>query len=54
MCWASLAGMIPCTARTFYEPTLMVEFDSILMAQCLALSGLVVAYFELGDKGLKS
>jgi len=46
--------MIVCTAATIYDPTRMSEAYSILMAQYLALSGLVGAYFALGNKGGKS
>jgi len=54
MCWAALGMMIACTAATIYDPARMSEADSILMAQYLALSGLVGAYFALGNKGAKS
>ena len=54
MCWAALGMMIACTAATIYDPVRMYEADSILMAQYLALSGLVGAYFALGNKGGKS
>ena len=50
MCWATLGMMIACTAATVYDPERMSEADSILMAQYLALFGLVVAYFALGNK----
>ena len=53
MCWAALDMMIVCTAATIYDPARMSEADSILMAQHLALSGLVGAYFALGNKGGK-
>ena len=46
--------MIACTAATIYDPARMYAADSILMAQYLALSGLVGAYFALGNKGSKS
>ena len=48
--WAALAMMIACTIATIYGPVQMPEADSILMAQYLALSGLVGAYFALGGK----
>jgi len=51
---AALDMMIACTAATIYDPARMSEADSILMAQHLALSGLVGAYFALGNKGGKS
>ena len=54
MCWAALGMMIACTAATIYDPARMSEADSILMAQYLALSGLVGAYFSLGNKEEKS
>ena len=54
MCWAALGMMIACTAVTIYDPARMSESDSILMAKYLALSGLVGAYFALGNKGGKS
>ena len=41
---------IACTAATIYDPARMSEADSILMAQYLALSGLVGAYFALGKR----
>ena len=44
MCWAALDMMIACTAATIYDPARMSEADSILMAQYLALSGLLGAY----------
>ncbi|NBT42666.1 MAG: hypothetical protein EBT20_19805 [Alphaproteobacteria bacterium] len=50
MCWAALGMMIACTAATMYDPVRMATADSILMAQYLALSGLVGAYFALGNK----
>ena len=54
MCWAALGMMIACTAATIYDPARMSDTDSILMAQYLALPGLVVAHFALGNKGVKS
>jgi hypothetical protein len=53
MCWAALGMMIACTVATIYDPARMAKADSILMAQYLALSGLVGAYFALGNKGDK-
>ena len=50
MCWHVLGMMIACTAATIYDPERMSEADSILMAQYVALSGLVGAYFTLGGK----
>ena len=50
MCWATLGMMIACTAATTYDSIRMFEADSILMAQYLALSGLVGAYFALGKR----
>ena len=43
MCCAALGMMIACTAATIYDPERMSEAYSILMAQYLALSGLVGA-----------
>ena len=53
MCWAALGMMIACTPATIYDPARMSEADSILMAQDLALSGLVGAYFALGKDELR-
>ena len=50
MCWAALGMMIACAIATIYDPVRMSEADSILMAQYLALLGLVGAYFALGGK----
>ena len=50
MCWAALGMMIACTAATIYDFARMSDADSILMAQYLALSGLVGAYFALGKR----
>ena len=54
MCWAALGMMIACTAATIYGPARMSDADGILTAQYLALSGLVGAYFAVGNKGVKS
>ena len=54
MCWAALGMMIAYAAATIYDPEWMSEADSILMAQYLALSGLIGAYIGLGFKGFKS
>ena len=54
MYWAALGMMIACAAVTIYDPARMFEADSILMAQYLALPGLVSAYFAPGNKGGKS
>ena len=51
ICWAALGTMIACTAATIYDPKRMSDADSILIAQYLALSGLVGAYFAMGNKG---
>ena len=53
MCWAALGMMIVCSVATIADPARMAKADSILMAQYLALSGLVGAYFALGNKGEK-
>ena len=50
MCWAALGMMIACTAATIYDPARMSVADSILMAQYLALSGLVGADLVLRTK----
>ena len=50
MCWAALGMMIACTAATIYDPARMSEADSILIAQDLALSGLVGADLVLRTK----
>ena len=54
MCWAALGMVIACTIATIYDPARMAKADSILMAQYLALSGLVGAYFAPGNIGEKS
>ena len=54
MCWAALGMMIACTAVTISDPTRMAEADSILMAQYLALSGMVGAYFAHSKNVAKS
>ena len=54
MCWAAPGMMIACKAATIYDPARMSNADGILMAQYLALSGLVGAYSALGNKGSKS
>ena len=54
MCWAALGMMIACTAATIYDPARMSEADIVHMAQCLALSELVGAYFVLENKCAKS
>ena len=53
MCRATLGMMIACTIVTIYIPARMSEADSILMAQYLALSGLVGAYFALRIEAAK-
>jgi hypothetical protein len=45
MCWAALGMMIACTAATIYDTARKSEAESILIAQYLALSCLVGAYF---------
>ena len=50
VCWAALGMMIACTAATIYDPARMSEANSMLMAQYLALSGLLGAYSALGIK----
>ena len=51
MCWVALGLLVVSTIATIVAPARMAEADSILMAQYLALSGLVSAYFLLGSKG---
>lgn len=51
MCWVALGLMVISTIATIAAPERMAAADSILMAQYLALSGLVSAYFLLGSKG---
>ena len=51
MCWVALGLMVISTIATIVAPERMAAADSILMAQYLALSGLVSAYFLLGSKG---
>ena len=53
MCWSALGMMIACTIATIYDPVRMFEAHSILVAQYLALSGLVGAYFVVGNRGEK-
>ena len=50
MCCAALGMMIACTAATIYDPARMSEAHSILMAQYLALTYLVCAFFALRNK----
>ncbi len=50
MCWGAMAMMLICTAATVYDPARMEAAESILMAQYLALSALVGAYFAVGHK----
>lgn len=48
MCWTALGMMVICTLATIIDPERMAAAESILMAQYLALSGLVSAYFVVG------
>lgn len=50
MCWGAMIMMLVCTAATIYDPERMAAAESILMAQYLALSALVGAYFAVGHK----
>ena len=50
MCWGAMIMMLICTAATVYDPARMEAAESILMAQYLALSALVGAYFAVGHK----
>ena len=54
MYWVALGMVIIRTVATIVEPARMAKADSILMAHYLAMSGLVGAYFALGNKGEKS
>jgi len=54
MCWAALAMMIVCTVATIIDPERMAKAESILMAQYLALSGLVGTYFAVGNRSSKN
>ena len=45
MAWASIGLMALVTIATIVDPARMAEADSVLMAQYIALSGLVGAYF---------
>ena len=54
MYWVALGMVIIRTVATIVEPVRMAKADGILMAHYLALSGLVGAYFALGNKGEKS
>ena len=51
---ATLGIMIACMAEPIYDPARMSNAEGILMAQYLALPGLVGAYFALGNKAKKS
>jgi hypothetical protein len=50
MCWGAMLMMLICTAATIIDPARMEAAESILMAQYLALSALVGAYFAVGHK----
>lgn len=50
MCWAAMMMMLVATAVTLYDPARVEAAESILMAQYLALSGLVASYFVAGSK----
>ena len=50
MAWASIGLMALVTIATIVDPGRMAEADSVLMAQYIALSGLVGAYFGLSAK----
>ena len=53
MCLTAFGMMIACVGATIYDPKRMSEADSILVAQYLALSALIGAYFVLGNRGRK-
>jgi hypothetical protein len=46
--------MIVCTIATIIDPERMAKAESILMAQYLALSGLVGTYFAVGNRSSKN
>lgn len=50
MAWASIGLMALVTIATIVDPARMAEADSVLMAQYIALSGLVGAYFGFSAK----
>jgi uncharacterized membrane protein len=50
MAWASIGLMALVTVATIVDPGRMAEADSVLMAQYIALSGLVGAYFGFSAK----
>ncbi len=45
MAWSALLMMAVVTVATIIAPSRMAQADSVLMAQYIALSGLVGAYF---------
>ena len=47
MCWAASGVMIACSVTIIYDPARMATANNIFMAQYLALSGLLCAYFAL-------
>ena len=50
MAWSSIGLMARVTIATIVDPARMAEADSVLMAQYIALSGLVGAYFGFSAK----
>lgn len=50
MAWSSIGLMALVTIATIADPARMAEADSVLMAQYIALSGLVGAYFGFSAK----
>ncbi len=54
MAYLAMAMMFIVTVATVVWPSQMAEADSILMAQYLALSGLVGAYFGFSAKSNSS
>ena len=50
MAWSSIGLMALVTIATIVDPARMAEADSVLMAQYIALSGLVGAYFGFSAK----
>lgn len=54
MAWSSIGLMALVTIATIVDPSRMAEADSVLMAQYIALSGLVGAYFGFSAKSDRS
>lgn len=54
MTWSALGMMAMVTVATIVDPGRMAAADSVLMAQYLALSGVVGAYFGFSSMGSAS